>query len=71
MQKAVRKHFCKHCGVEIVCWPWLGDWMHASDDGSAYYQYCHCECDACKEDTKLGIHDPCPENCCDGEEADL
>lgn len=69
----MKKSICKHCGVEIGLWtdPWGAprEWMHAPDDGPDAYHYCHCKCDACKPDTTLGIHDPCPADCCDGGEA--
>jgi hypothetical protein len=64
---------CKHCGEPIRRIPsWRGepDYQHYPDDGLNTYSYCRCKCDACKEDTTLGIHDPCPANCCDGEEAE-
>lgn len=70
----MKKSICKHCLVEIGEWtdPWgqHPEWMHAPDDGPDAYQSCHCQCDACKPDTTLGIHDPCPADCCDGEEAE-
>lgn len=79
----MKKSTCKHCGLEIGEWtdPWGGHpqwmhapdyprWMHAPDDGPDAYENCHCKCDACKPDTQLGIHDPCPANCCDGEVAE-
>ena len=67
----MEKSECKHCGVEIRLltdfWgEYRPEWKHAFEDGQDYhyYQYCHCQCDACKPDTTLGIHDPCPANCC-------
>jgi hypothetical protein len=73
-QARLARSTCKHCGKEIGLWvdPWGNsrEWMHAPDDGPDAYQYCHCQCDACKPDTTLGIHDPTPANCCDGEEAE-
>ena len=73
----MEKSECKHCGVEIRLltdfWgEYRPEWKHAFEDGQDYhyYQYCHCQCDACKPDTTLGIHDPCPANCCDGEVAE-
>jgi hypothetical protein len=44
--------------------------MHAPDDGPDAYSSCRCKCDACKPDTTLGIHDPTPANCIDGEVAE-
>jgi hypothetical protein len=44
--------------------------MHAPDDGPDAYMSCHCKCDACKPDTTLGIHDPSPADCIDGEVAE-
>ena len=65
---------CKHCGVEVGLWyedmPQFSQWMHAPDDGPDAYYSCICKCDACKPDTTLGIHDPCPADCIDGEEAE-
>jgi hypothetical protein len=70
----MKKAICKHCGKEIGLWtdPWgqPREWMHAPDDGPDAYQSCHCKCDACKPDTTLGIHDPTPANCIDGEVAE-
>jgi len=64
---------CKHCGEEIGLW-FAGEpyaiWMHAQDDGPDAYLDCHCKCDACKPGTTLGIHDPTPANCIDGEVAE-
>jgi hypothetical protein len=66
----MNKSICKHCGKEIGEWtdPW-GEhvWMHAPDDGPDAHWNCRCKCDACKPDTTLGIHDPTPAGCIDGE----
>jgi hypothetical protein len=69
----MKKSTCKHCGVEIGLW--FGPhperiWVHAPDDGPDAYYSCRCKCDACKPDTTLGVHDPCPANCIDGQEAE-
>ena len=76
----MKTSICKHCLEEIGEWEtvefqdgrheYTGHWMHAPDDGPDAYAECHCKCDACKPDTTLGIHDPCPADCCDGEEAE-
>ncbi len=76
----MKKAICKHCLEEIGDWQTVefqdgrhvhvARWMHAPDDGPDAYEECHCKCDACKPDTQLGIHDPCPADCCDGESAE-